>query len=91
MFSVLLNFDQDSPGLKEAEEMSFGHSDQSQAALTAVRWRCEGMPLLCWQEHRLEQTGTLWAAQAGGEQPLGGTHQEPAFGCCWALCLRACA
>lgn len=69
MFSVLLNFDQDFTG---AEEMSFCHSDQGQATPTAVGWRCEGMPLLCWQEHGLEQTGTLWAAQAGGEQPFGG-------------------
>lgn len=52
--------------------MSFCHSDQGQATPTAVRSRCEGMPLLCWQEHGLEQTGTLWAAQAGGEQPFGG-------------------
>lgn len=54
MFLVLLNFDQDFPGLKGAEEISFGRSDQNQAALTAVRWRCEGMPLLSWQEHGLE-------------------------------------
>lgn len=52
MFSVLLNFDQDFPGLKGAEEMAFGHLDQSQATPTAVRR--EGMPLLCWQEHGLE-------------------------------------
>lgn len=42
MPSVLLNFDQGFLGLK-GEEMSFSHSDESQAAPTAVRWRCEGM------------------------------------------------